>query len=78
VLVRVLEREGLSGAWVGYLPSAWNRDPAAGNDALFASLAPYRQVLQPAGAEFTSESRSSPGRSAPYRDQRCTLAREIV
>ena len=25
VLVRVLEREGLSGAWVGYLPSVWQR-----------------------------------------------------
>ena len=30
VLVRVLAREGLSGAWVGYLPSPWQRDPAAG------------------------------------------------
>ena len=48
MLVRVLEREGLSGAWVGYLPSAWHRDPAAGNDALFAALAPYRQILKPA------------------------------
>ena len=48
VLVRVLEREGLSGAWVGYLPSAWHRDPAPGNDALFAALAPYRQMLKPA------------------------------
>jgi predicted TIM-barrel fold metal-dependent hydrolase len=47
VLVRVLAREGLSGAWVGYLPSAWHRDPAPGNDALFAALAPHR-VLQPA------------------------------
>jgi predicted TIM-barrel fold metal-dependent hydrolase len=41
VLVRVLEREGLSGAWVGYLPSAWQRDPAPGNEALFKALAPY-------------------------------------
>jgi predicted TIM-barrel fold metal-dependent hydrolase len=41
VLVRVLEREGLSGAWVGYLPSAWQRDPAPGNAVLFAALAPY-------------------------------------
>jgi predicted TIM-barrel fold metal-dependent hydrolase len=47
VLVRVLAREGLSGAWVGYLPSAWHRDPAPGNDALFAALAPHR-VLRPA------------------------------
>lgn len=41
VLVRVLEREGLSGAWVGYLPSAWQRDPAPGNSTLFAALEPY-------------------------------------
>ena len=41
VLVRVLEREGLSGAWVGYLPAAWQRDPAPGNAALFAALAPF-------------------------------------
>lgn len=47
VLVRVLEREGLSGAWVGYLPSAWQRDPAPGNAALFAALAPY-PTLRPA------------------------------
>ncbi len=48
VLVRVLAREGLSGAWVGYLPSAWHRDPKPGNDALFASLAPHRDRLHPA------------------------------
>lgn len=41
VLVRVLAREGLSGAWVGYLPAPWQRDPAAANDALFAALAPH-------------------------------------
>jgi len=38
VLVRVLERERLDGAWVGYLPSAWQRDPAPGNAALFKAL----------------------------------------
>lgn len=47
VLVRVLEREGLDGAWVGYLPSAWQRDPAAGNAALFKALEPY-PALRPA------------------------------
>ena len=47
VLVRVLEREGLSGAWVGYLPSPWHRDPAPGNDALFNALEPHA-VLRPA------------------------------
>lgn len=41
VLVRVLEREQLSGAWVGYLPSVWHRDPAPGNAALLAALQPY-------------------------------------
>ena len=38
VLERVLQREGLSGAWVGYLPSPWQRDPAPGNEALFHAL----------------------------------------
>jgi predicted TIM-barrel fold metal-dependent hydrolase len=48
ILVRVLAREGLAGAWVGHLPSAWHRDPAPGNEALFAALAPHRHVLHPA------------------------------
>ena len=48
VLVRVLAREGLSGAWVGWLPAAWQRDPLAANDALFAALDPHRQTLHPA------------------------------
>jgi len=48
VLVRVLTREGLAGAWVGWLPAPWQRDPVAGNDALFASLEPHRQTLHPA------------------------------
>jgi hypothetical protein len=47
VLVRVLEREGLSGAWVGHLPSAFYRDPTPGNTALFTALAPHSDVLQP-------------------------------
>jgi predicted TIM-barrel fold metal-dependent hydrolase len=47
VLVRVLQREGLAGAWVGYLPSVWQRDPAPGNRALFAALEPY-STLRPA------------------------------
>ncbi len=46
ILVGVLEREGLSGAWVGHLPSAFYRDPAAGNDDLFASLAPHADRLR--------------------------------
>ncbi|MGI8496850.1 MAG: amidohydrolase family protein [Gemmatimonadaceae bacterium] len=41
VLVRVLAREGIEGAWVGHLPSAFHRDPAPGNAELFESLAPH-------------------------------------
>lgn len=48
ILVRVLAREGLTGAWVGHLPSAWHHDPAVGNDALFQALEPFREVLAPA------------------------------
>ncbi|MFN2567152.1 MAG: hypothetical protein ABR499_19320 [Gemmatimonadaceae bacterium] len=46
-LVRVLEREGLDGAWVGHLPSAFYRDPTPGNTVLFTALAPYSGVLFP-------------------------------
>jgi len=48
VLVRVLAREGLGGAWVGWLPAPWQRDPLPGNDALFAALEPHRATLHPA------------------------------
>lgn len=48
VLVRVLGREGLAGAWVGYLPAPWQRDPVAGNEALLAALEPHRALLHPA------------------------------
>ena len=47
VLAGVLQREGLDGAWVGHLPSAFYRDPAPGNDELFTLLAPHAQ-LRPA------------------------------
>lgn len=47
VLVRVLEREGLRGAWVGHLPSAFWRDPIPGNQTLFTTLAPWRDTLYP-------------------------------
>jgi predicted TIM-barrel fold metal-dependent hydrolase len=40
ILSRVLEREGLEGAWVGHLPSAFYRDPSPGNDELFTAVAP--------------------------------------
>lgn len=48
VLTRVLEREGLDGAWVGWMPAPWQRDPLAGNEALFGALEPHRRVLHPA------------------------------
>ena len=48
VLVRVLDREGFSGAWVGHLPGAFHRDPVPSNRALYAALAPYGDVLIPA------------------------------
>ena len=47
VLVRVLDREGLSDAWVGHLPSAFYRDPSAGNAELYAALRPFEQRLRP-------------------------------
>jgi predicted TIM-barrel fold metal-dependent hydrolase len=46
-LVRVLEREQLSGAWVGHLPSAFYRDPTAGNTALYSALRPFADRLRP-------------------------------
>lgn len=49
VLVRVLEREALAGAWVGHLPSAFWRDPTPGNAALYDALAPF-PTLRPAPA----------------------------
>jgi predicted TIM-barrel fold metal-dependent hydrolase len=50
VLVRVLQRERVARAWVGWLPSAWQRDPSAGNAQLLKALAPWREVLDPAPA----------------------------
>jgi predicted TIM-barrel fold metal-dependent hydrolase len=44
VLVRVLEREGLEGAWVGHLPSAFYRDPSAGNAQLYTALQQYKTL----------------------------------
>lgn len=47
ILVKVLEREGLAGAWVGHLASAFWRDPGPGNAALYTALLPFGGVLQP-------------------------------
>ena len=46
VLVRVLDREGTEGAWVGHLPSAFYRDPSSGNEALYEALAPFADRLR--------------------------------
>ena len=45
VLVRVLEREGVDGAWVGHLPSAFYRDPTPGNSELYDLVAPHAGAL---------------------------------
>jgi hypothetical protein len=45
ILVRVLEREGVKGAWVGHLPSAFWRDPSTGNDALFEAVERWPNTL---------------------------------
>lgn len=47
-LLRVIERSGLSGAWVGFLPSAWHRDPLPGNELLFAAVAAHAPLLRAA------------------------------
>jgi predicted TIM-barrel fold metal-dependent hydrolase len=44
MLARVLEREGVPGAWVGHLPSAFFRDPLPGNEELFAALEPFQSL----------------------------------
>lgn len=50
VLVSVLEREGLEGAWVGHLPSAFYRDPSQGNPQLYSALVPHASRLRPVPA----------------------------
>lgn len=47
VLVRVLARERIGGAWVGHLPTAFHRDPHPGNAELLARLEPFADVLRP-------------------------------
>src|SRR4051812_38314583 len=46
VLVRVLDREGITSAWVGHLPSAFHRDPTLGNRELAARVAPFADRLR--------------------------------
>jgi predicted TIM-barrel fold metal-dependent hydrolase len=50
VLVRVLDREKIAQAWVGHLPSAFYRDPSAGNADLYTAVAPYADRLRPVPA----------------------------
>ena len=45
-LLRVLEREGIDSAWVGHLPSAFYRDPSAGNRELRALLGSSKGKLR--------------------------------
>jgi predicted TIM-barrel fold metal-dependent hydrolase len=49
-LIGVLDREGISRAWVGHLPTAFHRDPRKGNEALYRDLGPHRARLDPAPA----------------------------
>lgn len=50
VLVQVMAREGITRAWVGYLPTAFHRDPAPGNRELSRLLERHRDLLVPAPA----------------------------
>jgi hypothetical protein len=47
VLVRVLDREQIAGAWVGHLPSAFYRDPLLGNIELAKALERFAERLRP-------------------------------
>jgi len=50
ILARVMEREAISHAWVGHLPSAFVDDPSSGNAELFKALEPFRATMSPAPA----------------------------
>ena len=50
ILAGVLAREEIAAAWTGHLPSVWHRDPTHGNELLFESLAPHRDLLHPVPA----------------------------
>lgn len=45
ILVRVMARESVDGAWVGHLPSAFYRDPSPGNEQLWSMLEPHAGLL---------------------------------
>jgi hypothetical protein len=70
VLDRVLDREKLSGAWVGHLPSAFHRDPSQGNAELYAALEPFEKLrpvptVRPDWPNWESEVDLAKSRGAP-------------
>ena len=50
ILVRVMDREQIERAWVGHLPSAFYRDPSAGNAALYKAIEAHAGRLRAAPA----------------------------
>ena len=44
ILDGVVVRDGLEGAWVGHLPSAFHRDPSLGNEELFKALEKFPRL----------------------------------
>jgi hypothetical protein len=46
-LLRVMDREGITEAWVGDLPSAFYRDPSDGNAHLYHTLSAHVRRLKP-------------------------------
>lgn len=70
VLVRVLDREGVSGAWVGSLPAAFHRDPQPANEQLFQALEPFPHlapapVVRPDWPRWERTLRDAVDRGAP-------------
>ena len=70
VLVRVLERERLSGAWVGHLPSAFWRDAISGNQRLYDRLEPHAELrpvptIRPDWPDWERSLREAVERGAP-------------
>src|ERR1043166_9364485 len=49
-LVRVMDREEISEAWVGHLPSAFYRDPTPGNAQLYSARVKFADRLKPVPA----------------------------
>jgi len=69
-LIRVLEREGIDGAWVGHLPSAFYRDPSAGNRELLGLVAANKKlrpvpVVRPDWPRWEQELRAARDAGAP-------------